>query len=176
MSELIALPAVRRRASAVSGTVRAMLLSLLILFVHSAGADPVLAGQQFDDATHGLTQIAGYYHRGRVQMQFGEGNAAAVSFARAHEWAMETEVSLVALRYQYQHTLDNGLYRNGAAQQQAINHGEVAISLVRQVQMRLMILRTQPNSQVDSTLAGQLLGSLEDRVDRIELAMVAAQQ
>lgn len=176
MSHAIALSAARRRASAPFAALRAAALSLLMLFAHGASADPAAAEQRLDVTKQNFLALKQNYTIAKMHLQAGQTNPAAVSFTLAKVQAQQMTANLVMLRNDNQHTLDNGLYLNGAAQQQAVNYSDVAKSLAQQLQTRLMILSIQPTSQVDLVLADQSLSQLTLKMTQLEQAMIAAQQ
>lgn len=176
MSHTIALSAARRRASAPFAALRAVALTLLMLFAHGASADPAAADQRLAIAKQSFASLKQNYTIAKMQLQMGQGTPAAVSFTLAKTQAQLMSSHLVMLRNDNQHTLDNGLYLNGAAQQQAVNYSDVARSLTLQLQTRLMILSIQPTSQLDLVLADQSLTQLTLKMTQLEQAMIAAQQ
>lgn len=172
----IAFTAARRRASAPFAALRAIALSLLMLFALGAGADPVAADLRLMVVKQNFTALKQNYSIAKTQLQMGQTIPASASFALARAQAQEMASNLAILRNDNQHTLDNGLYLNGAAQQQAVSYTEVARSLTQQLQTRLLILSMQPASQVDLVLAEQNLTQLTLKLTQLEQAMIAAQQ
>ncbi|QQQ00034.1 hypothetical protein [Lysobacter enzymogenes] len=172
----IAPPAARRRASAPFAAFRAFALTLLMLFVHGAGADPVAADQRLAIVKQNFTALKQNYSIAKMQLQMGQTTPASVSFTLARAQSQQMVSNLAILRNDNQHTLDNGLYLNGAAQQQAVNYTDVAKSLTQQLQTRLLILSMQPASQLDLVLADQSLTQLTLKLTQLEQAMIAAQQ
>lgn len=176
MSHTIALSAARRRASAPFAALRAVALTLLMLFAHGASADPAAADQRLAITKQNFTALKQSYTIAKMQLQMGQPTPAGVSFTLAKAQAQQMVANLVTLRNDNQHTLDNGLYLNGAAQQQAVNYTDVAKSLAQQLQTRLMILSIQPTSQLDLVLADQSLTQLTLKMTQLGQAMIAAQQ
>lgn len=176
MSHAIALPAARRRAAVSFGAVRAVLLSLLMLFAHGVCADPAVAEQRLQIVEQNFALLKNNYAIAKLQLQSGQPNAAAVSFTLARAQSAEMTANLALLRNDNQHTFDNGLYLNGTAQQQAINYTDVAKSLSQQLQTKLLILSIQPTSQIDLILADQTITQLTAKLLQLEQAMIAAQQ
>ncbi|WP_394537978.1 hypothetical protein PRJ39_18895 [Lysobacter enzymogenes] len=176
MSHAIASAPTRRRAGASFAALRAVALSLLMLFAHGAGADPVAADQRLAIVKQNFTSLKQNYSIAKMQVQMGQTSPASVSFTLAKIQAQQMVSNLVILRNDNQHTFDNGLYLNGAAQQQALNYNDVAKSLAQQLQTRLLILGMQPASQVDLVLADQSLTQLTLKMTQLEQAMIAAQQ
>ncbi|MBN7136649.1 hypothetical protein A7A76_18005 [Lysobacter enzymogenes] len=176
MSHTLALSAARPRASAPFAALRAAALTLLMLFAHGASADPAAADQRLAIAKQNFTALKQNYTIAKMQLQMGQPTPAGVSFTLAKVQAQQMVSNLVSLRTENQHTFDNGLYLNGAAQQQAISYSDVAKSLAQQLQTRLLILSLQPTSQLDLVLADQSLSQLTLKMTQLEQAMIAAQQ
>jgi len=176
MSHAIASTTTRRRAGATFAALRAAALSLLLLFAHGASADPVVAQQRLTVVKQNFIALKQNYTIAKMQLQMGQPSPAGVSFTLAKVQSQQMAANLTMLLNDNRHTLDNGLYLNGAAQQQAVNYNDVAKALTQQLQTRLLILSLQPTSQLDLVLADNSLTQLTLKMTQLEQAMIAAQQ
>ncbi|MEH6419620.1 hypothetical protein [Pseudomonas sp. CGJS7] len=176
MSHAIALPAASRRQAAAFAALRMLMLSLLMLLSHGAWADPAAANQALTVSKQNFALLKQNYTVAKMQVQAGQPNAAIVSFTLAKAQAAQMGSNLIRLLNENKHSLENGLYLNHSAQENAVQYSSIAKNSAQLLQTRLAILSIQPGSQVDLIMADQALAKLTFDMTRLEQEMIAAQQ
>ncbi|MGO1073116.1 hypothetical protein [Lysobacter sp. CA199] len=176
MTYEIARSAIARPVAARFAALRVLMLSLLMLVSQGVWADPVVADQVLSVTKQNFTVLKQNYQIAKIQLQAGQTNAAVMSFTLAKVQATKMTSDLIRLLNENRHTLDNGLYQNGDEQQRTVNFNTIAKSTAQTLQVKLTILTMQPTSQIDLVIADQALTRLTFDMNRVEQAMIAAQQ
>ncbi|KRB06600.1 hypothetical protein [Lysobacter sp. Root690] len=155
---------------------RMLLLSLLMLVAHGAGADPVLADHELQTAKDSHTQLTALHAFAKSQLQAGQPSGAAFTFATEQAKSKLLAARLAKVEGQNIDSLQRGLYSDAVAQQQAIDHSVAARQLATALQGQFATLVVQPTSQTELAIADAAMVQLSNRLIQLEQAMIASQQ
>lgn len=153
--------------------VKALLLSLTVLFAQSAAADPARAAQVLQSAQINYTIMKMQLETGKQFARSFRFQDASTAYNQANFTAAIMSTDIIRLRQENIDTFQRGLYVDGASQERAITYNRRAEAQMALLQSHLRVLGASPSSSPASVDMALLMFDIE--FDLTKRMMAAAQ-